>query len=130
MKHDKVHQRNFQCRDKDWLIVQWTCGFQYYFYGQDIHIHFGLVYFSKMNGSYKSKEDKEGKIVDDGMELETRITMQRSQVYIIDTINHQIATFISRYLLKTGLQRTNKLLLLGQISQWQFQRREEGLSYR
>ena len=70
-----------------------------------------------MNGSYKSKEDNDGYIVDYGMELETTITMQSSQVYIIDTINHQIATYISRYMLKTGLQRTNKLLLLGQISQ-------------
>ena len=70
-----------------------------------------------MTGSYKSKEDEEWNSVNDGMELETRITMQSSQVYIIDTINHQIATYISRYLLKTGLQRTNKLLLLGQISQ-------------
>ena len=70
-----------------------------------------------MNGSSKSEEVKKGNIVDDGMELETRITMQSSQVYIIGTISYQIATYISRYLLKTGLQRTNKLLLLGQISQ-------------
>ena len=69
-----------------------------------------------MNGSYKSNEENEG-YIGDGMELETRIPMQSSQVIILDTINHQVATYISRYLLTTGLQRTNKLLLLGQISQ-------------
>ena len=69
-----------------------------------------------MNGSYKSNEENEG-YIGDGMELETRISMQSSQVSIIETINQQIATYISRYLLTTGLQRTNKLLLLGQISQ-------------
>ena len=43
-----------------------------------------------MNGSYKSKEENEG-YIGDGMELETRIPMQSSQVSIIstiDTINH------------------------------------------
>ena len=64
-----------------------------------------------MDGSYKINNN-EG-YISDGMELETKIEMQKSQVLQRHNIHDSI--YISRYLLTAGLQKISRLLLLGQI---------------
>ena len=63
-----------------------------------------------MDGSYKINNN-EG-YIGDGMELETKIEMQKSQVL---QRHIHVNIYISRYLLTAGLQKISRLLLLGQI---------------
>ena len=63
-----------------------------------------------MDGSYKINNN-EG-YIGDGMELETKIEMQKSQVL---QRHIHVSIYISRYLLTAGLQKISRLLLLGQI---------------
>ena len=63
-----------------------------------------------MDGSYKINNN-EG-YISDGMELETKIEMQKTQVL---QRHIHVNIYISRYLLTAGLQKISRLLLLGQI---------------
>ena len=63
-----------------------------------------------MDGSYKINNN-EG-YISDGMELETKIEMQKTQVL---QRHIHVNIYISRYPLTAGLQKISRLLLLGQI---------------